>query len=263
MKVSLIVTTYNWKEALRLSLLSAFEQSTLPDEIIVADDGSSDGTDAMIEELRQLSPVPLIHSWQEDEGFRAARSRNLAISKASSEYIVMIDGDMLLHRHFIKDHMACATKNCFLQGSRVLMDAGLTRQRLHRESLTFPSIWDKGLKNRTNGLYIPLLSQFICRKTMRRHKSIRSCNFSCYREDVLSVNGFNEDFVTWGREDSELAERLYNKGVRRKNLKFSGIQYHLYHKEGSSNSGNDALLQAAIDQRLAWCENGIDKHLTK
>ena len=261
MKVSLIVTTYNWKEALRLSLLSAFEQSTLPDEIIVADDGSSDGTDAMIEELRQLSPVPLIHSWQEDEGFRAARSRNLAISKASSEYIVMIDGDMLLHRHFIKDHMACATKNCFLQGSRVLMDAGLTQQRFHHASLTFPSIWDKGLKNRTNGLYIPLLSKFICRKTMRKHRSIRSCNFSCYRKDILSVNGFNEDFVTWGREDSELAERLYNKGVRRKNLKFSGIQYHLYHKEGSSNSGNDALLQAAIDQRSAWCENGIDKHL--
>ena len=90
---------------------------------------------------------------------------------------------------------------------------------------------------------------------------MRGCNFSFFKKDCIAVNGFNEDFTTWGREDSEFIERLYNKGIKRINIKFSAIQYHIYHNEGNTNQHNDSILQNTMQQKLSWCENGINKHL--
>ena len=42
-----------------------------------------------------------------------------------------------------------------------------------------------------------------------------------FKGSLLKVNGFNEDFVGWGREDTELTVRLLNAGVKRKNIKFN------------------------------------------
>ncbi len=260
MTCSLIITTYNWPEALEFTLLSTFKQSTLPSEIIIADDGSTEVTAQLIEKMQELSPVPLIHSWQEDQGFRLARSRNFAISKSSSKYIIIVDGDMILHKHFIKGHLNCSNKDSFLQGSRVILNDIYSKKLLQNKN-TNVNIFSSHVKNTLNGIYLPLFSKLICKKNRRTHKGIRGCNFSFFKDDILKVNGFNEDFTTWGREDSEFVERLYNVGLHRKNLKFGGIQFHIYHNESSSNSGNDAILQKAIDEKLTWCENGIDKHL--
>ncbi|MCW5207842.1 glycosyltransferase, partial [Desulfobulbus sp. US2] len=62
MKVSLIITTYNWKEALELSLLSGLNQKEKPVEIVVADDGSRPDTGKMIAAIAAHSPIPVIHS---------------------------------------------------------------------------------------------------------------------------------------------------------------------------------------------------------
>jgi glycosyltransferase involved in cell wall biosynthesis len=59
LKVSLIVTTYNWPEALRAVLNSVTMQSELPYEVIVADDGSRVETTEMIAEIQKSFPCPL------------------------------------------------------------------------------------------------------------------------------------------------------------------------------------------------------------
>ena len=101
---SLVITTYNSPDVLDLALLSALAQSEFPCEIIVADDGSTNDTAMLVEAYRVASRIPVVHVWQEDCGFRAAASRNRAIAAARGSYIVIVDGDMLLHRDFIKDH---------------------------------------------------------------------------------------------------------------------------------------------------------------
>ena len=98
------------------------------------------------------------------------------------------------------------------------------------------------------------------------HKSldgIRTCNFSFFKRDCIDVNGFNEDFVGWGREDSEFAIRLTNSGIKRKNLKFSAVAYHLFHSQHDRQSvtKNDILLEKAIKDCKTVCENGINKWL--
>ncbi len=259
-KISLIITTYNWKEALYLTLTSVLNQTIPPNEIIVADDGSRDDTREMIEEFAKKCFIPIIHSWQEDNGFRLARSRNLAIAKSNYNYIVIIDGDLILHKNFISDHLKNAEKGFFLQGSRALLSEKLTKKILVTKKIILPPFYSVDLGNRFNSMNIPFFSWLYSLKKSRSHNSIRGCNISFFKEDLYKVNGFNEDFVGWGREDSELVERLYNYGLYRKYLKFAGILYHFYHHISKTSSTNDEILNRAIAEDLKWCENGLDKY---
>ncbi len=258
---SLIITTYNRPDALLKSLESVLQQEVPPDEIIVADDGSGEETREVIKAFAKHSFIPVKHLWQEDKGFRIARSRNIAIAKSDCDYIIVIDGDLLLHKSFVKDHLACAKEKNYIQGSRVILSKELTEQLLNNKIKKIQNIvFSANIKNRSKGFYIPIASKIYCIRRSRSHSGIRGCNFSLFKSDILKVNGFNEDFNTWGKEDSEFAERLFNAGVKRRNLTFRAIQYHLYHKEGNANSENVALLQKTIKQKLKYCENGIHQH---
>ena len=93
----------------------------------------------------------------------------------------------------------------------------------------------------------------------------RGCNFSIHKDDIIHVNGFNEEIITWGREDSEFVQRLFNIGVKKQQLKFSGIQYHLFHNERVVNSEHSAVLNNdyldnAIKKNLTWCDLGINRY---
>jgi glycosyltransferase involved in cell wall biosynthesis len=256
---SLIITTYNRKDALELVLISVMKQSKLPNEVIIADDGSSEDTRQLIQQYQKIFQVPLIHCWHEDLGFRLSAIRNKAISMAKHEYIIMIDGDIVLPTNFIKAHKENAWKGQFIQGSRVLLLKEQTETML-QEKKTYLSFIVTGIDNRFNAIENRLLSQvFSYYRT--GHNNVRGANLSFWKEDLLSINGFNEDFVGWGREDSEFAVRMENQGIKRKHLKFAGFGYHLYHPENSRKqlSINDSILIRTINERLKRCENGINK----
>jgi glycosyltransferase involved in cell wall biosynthesis len=97
LRSTLIVTTYNWPAALELTLKSIARQSLAPGEVIVADDGSGPDTAQVIEHWKKEIAAPVSHMWQPHEGFRLARSRNRAIAAATGEYLMIVDGDMVLH----------------------------------------------------------------------------------------------------------------------------------------------------------------------
>jgi glycosyltransferase involved in cell wall biosynthesis len=261
MKISLIITTYNWKEALALSLQSALQQKMKPLEIIIADDGSRPDTGELIRRIAAAAPVPVIHSWQEDKGFRLAASRNKAIAKTRGDYIVLIDGDIIVERHFIADHARVARPGCFVQGTRVLLGERLSRDVMAGRNLHDP-FCRRGVENRKNCLR----SDILCRLFSYRDRGmygVRTCNFAFWRSDALAVNGFNEDFVGWGREDSEFNARLLNYGLVRRNIKFNALAYHLYHpfNDRAQLEANDLLLKTTVEQKLSWCEKGVNRYL--
>lgn len=259
MTISLIITTYNWKEALELSLLSALDQTRPADEILIADDGSREDTADLIEHITRESPVPIHHVWQEDQGFRAARIRNQAIVRAKSEYIIFIDGDVILHPTFLADHEEVARPRFFSQGSRVLLSQSKSALVLTNKQTHF-SLFEKGLNNRKNALHSRLLSRLVSTKAANL-KGIKTCNFAFWRADAMAVNGFNEDFEGWGREDSEFAVRLMNSGARRQTIRFRALAFHLFHPPNPRDSlaRNDRLLEEAVRNRSTWCKNGIHK----
>lgn len=257
---TLVVTTYNWPEALNLSLRSVFKQTRMPDEIIVADDGSKEETALLIKQLSQEFNFPIKHCWQEDDGFRLARSRNNAIIASCCDYIVFIDGDIIVHKDFIKDHVNYAQKGTFVNGSRVILSAKLS-QRLLSGDLKKIGCHFITEKNNLNGIRIPFMHKLIKgpQYTIQR---IKGCNMAFWMSDLRSANGFDESFVGWGREDSDMAIRLMNAGIIRKNLKFCAIEFHIYHKEQSQDLllKNDAILQEVVKHKLTKAKVGINEH---
>lgn len=262
MTTSLIIATYNWPEALELSLLSALNQSLLPDEIIVADDGSTEETKSMVDKYKALSKVPLLHVWHEDEGFRLAKIRNRAIAACSGDYVIQVDGDIIMHPDFVKDHVDFARKGSYVSGSRVNMNEELSK-RLQREKTTKVNVFMKGTSNFLNGLHLPFLSRF--QEDYRKEDLyyVRGCNMAFWRDDLVTVNGYNEELQGWGREDNEISCRLNNIGDVRRIAKFRAIEFHQYHPECSRNSlsKNDDLLHRTIEEKLTRCEKGLDQYL--
>ncbi|MCA4898879.1 MAG: glycosyltransferase family 2 protein [Bacteroidota bacterium] len=259
LKISLIITTYNRKDALELVLMSVMTQSCLPNEVIIADDGSTDDTRKLIEFYQSIFPIPLVHCWHEDLGFRLSAIRNKAIARAKHEYIVMIDGDIVLPANFIKGHKEHAWRGQFIQGSRVLLLKRTTEKMLGTKKMRITP-FTRDIDNRLNAIESNLLSALFS-YFRSGHTNVRGANLSFWRDDLLTVNGFNEDFVGWGREDSEFAVRMNNAGIKRKHVKFAAFGYHLYHPENSRKQLpiNDAILLRTIQEKKSRCENGIQK----
>lgn len=262
MKTTLLITTYNWPEALDITLRSIDNQTIKPTEIIIADDGSSKETQNLIEKWQIKSKTPIIHSWQEDIGFRAAASRNKAIAKSSGEYIIMIDGDLVLHPNFIENHLKHCKTNQFTIGPRVLLKENYSKSLLVEKNSDFSIKSNQILANRKNTINSSLLSKIFSHIT-KSDKQVRSCNMACFKNDLITVNGFNEDFIGWGREDTELVVRLLNKNIKRKNIKFNANTLHVFHKENNKKmlSTNDAILEKTRIEKLTRCKNGLDKYL--
>ena len=246
MDVSLIITTYNWPEALRLTLGSVLNQSKLPNEVIVADDGSGPETARIVQSVMKKSTLRWCHVRHADTGVRQSRIKNLAVKYSKFPYLVLIDHDVMLHPEFIADHISMSEGGVFLQGKRALLSGPLTQEIIERGSFSLSGIQRGRLKNKKNTYRLPKLGRLFSR-TKRFEKSLRGCNLSMYRSDFLGVDGFDETFdLSWGREDSDICYRLFHRGVRVKNLWFLALQYHLHHKV--SENWDKERLDRELDQ---------------
>lgn len=260
MKLSVIVATYNRPDALKRVLEGLLNQSSVPHEIIVADDGSRGETTNLVNQIVSLSPrCPVLHVWHEDLGFRLAEIRNRAILKSSGDYIVSIDGDCIPGRHFIKDHMRLAKPGCFFQGKRVIveqeLEASFDFDKTNRALELFMDALKGRISNAHHLLRIPLFPAL----TTTRLSGVRGCNMGFFRQDLFAVNGFNQEFKGWGREDSELVARLYNYGLRRREHPFMAVCFHLWHRENDRGNfmKNDAILNGTLLSGNFWSTNGL------
>lgn len=259
MKCSLIISTYNWPEALDLVLKSVLRQTTMPSEVIIADDGSKAETRLLIEEYKKEISVPLIHVWQEDNGFRKSEILNKAILTTNSDYIVQVDGDVILNKNFIKDHLKFAKPNQYLFGSRVNIKEKKLSELFEDKNVNLNFFTSK-IGKRFRALRLPIFNLFISKKH-EVSKKLRGCNISYWKSDVLKINGYNEDFIGWGGEDYEFAHRLHLSGVAGKRIKHAAIVYHIYHKESSKENcyKNAEVQQKSFESGNFVVPNGIQK----
>ena len=233
----------------------------MPEEIVIADDGSSEETKDVIEGYRKKSPVPLRHVWHEDKGFRKSAILNKAIAQTDKDYIIQIDGDCILHPAFVKDHLAAAEKGVFLYGSRVNIKEDFVSELFNEKIFSF-SFFAKGIRNRTRNLHLPLLGK-LYKSESEFSRKFRGCNTSYFRNDFIEVNGYNEAFEGWGREDSDLALRFLNLGLQMKRLRYRGILYHIHHpiKSKAHLAENDALEKLTIKEKKIRSDKGVGQYL--
>ena len=233
---AVLVSTYNRPKALDLVLEGLSLQTVKPDQVVIGDDGSTDETTQVIDKWRALG-LSIEHCWHEDRGFRKTVIMNQAIRNAGADYLIFMDGDCIPFPSFVEDHLAFRQSGCVLAGGRILASKDLTRD-LESRAQRFPEIsrfdwWKLSLTGKINR-WTPLVKlpdgAWRLRQSMK-WELLRGCNFSVDRTSLVSVNGFDETIDGWGMEDSDLAVRLINLGLKIKSLRFAAPQLHLWHKE--------------------------------
>lgn len=259
LKLSLILSTYKEDRYLEAILEALSRQSCKNFELIVAEDADRQETKTILQSFQQKHPLKLEHVYQGDEGFRKALILNKAILKASGDYIIFLDGDCIPHPRFIEDHAALAEKGYFVQGRRCFVEEAAIDEFLKHLSLTKLFLKAK-VKGILKGIRWPLA--FI-RKNKQLYGML-ACNLAAWKEDLLAVNGFNEEFIGWGREDSDLGARLYHLGRRRKFVYGRAIVYHQNHaiRCRSLLLKNESIFEETLKTKRIRCTKGLDSHYT-
>ena len=250
-KISLIITTFNRPDFLLLSLNSVNNQTIVPDEVIIADDGSDEKTKMAINSVVPVMKMPVHHVWQPNQGFRAGAIRNKALHQCIYPYVVQIDGDIICHKEFVRDHCDNCKHGYFLTGKRINLNADDTASSLFEAQLFCSprSIGGNKFSHRHRNLFLAALVK-TTQVNRFYQKGVLGSNMSYWRDDAMAINGYNEKMEGWGKEDDEFGIRLNNLGVKKRALRFSAIQYHLYHQLNSR--ANLAQNKAILDESILY-----------
>jgi glycosyltransferase involved in cell wall biosynthesis len=274
MKTSIIVPTYNRPDKLNLCLMSLSKQSVLPDEVLIADDGSGQETLQVIEQFKSSTNCrfALKHIWQEDDGFRKPLIINKTVRNATGEYLVFIDGDCIAHKHFIRSHLAYSEPDTILGGKRVDLGKSFSERLLRRQQpinkLTIELMWDSLINDSRKVEESLQIQNSFLRNLLHRDRiyddGIWGCNFSIHKELFYAINGCDEDFLDGSIEDNDLGIRVINYGGKVKSVRALAIVFHLWHPVSWSFLNekylfNKRILEKRVLLREARCRNGIMK----
>lgn len=265
--VTVIITTYNKPNFLNLVLLSYKIQSIKNFEIVIADDGSDDRTKQIIDSFSKSSTLNIIHVWQKDEGFQKTKILNKAILRSNSDYLIFTDDDCIAREDFVETHLNLRKVNYALSGgyfkltksiSEIITNEIIINQKCFDKSWLITQGQPKSFKlnklTKSNSI-----AKFLNIITPTK-ATFDGMNVSCWKRDVLSVNGFDER-MKYGGLDREIGERLMNKGVRFKQIRYSAICIHLYHERPYKKERwlkiNKAIRQITKKQKLTYTNYGI------
>jgi len=235
MRSSVVVSTYNNTRALDLVLCAMARQRHAPDEVMIADDGSTDETAALIESYSQRFKGRLHHVWQSDRGHRRGRVANEAVRRATGDYLIFLDGDSIPHSRWVADHMQGARDGLVLCGRRVKLGPELSEQisrdwiesgRLDSKRFLVWGRLDHTLERWDCGIRLPV---FLAEKIQSRPRRLMGVNFSLSRAMFEAINGWEEDNPVGRRDDKELEMRILRAGYGRYPLIHRAIVYHLHH----------------------------------
>lgn len=259
-RASLLISTYNWPEALDLTFRSLMSQTQLPMEVVIADDGSGPETKKVIDYHRTQLSIPIKHVWHEDIGFRRTVILNRAVRQADGDYIIQTDGDIILEPHFIEDHLREAREGFFIKGGRGMLSQSKAAAILRTKNISIP-LFSLGVKPWINVIRFKLASPLFYGDPQSKN-SMRGCNMAFWKKDFVAVNGYNNDMTQWGYEDSELGARLINFGIKRKRLKLTAVCYHIYHPFGYRERMdiNRLIYEEAVkNKEVIGCANGYEQ----
>ena len=254
--VALLISTYNWPGALKLVLDSVLAQTKMPDEIVIAEDGTDPKTKEVIESFK--NKLKLKHVRHEDEGFRKSLILNKAVKEIKSDYIIQIDGDIIVHPKFIEDHIESAKVGYFVQGSRAMIAEEKSSEILKTGQLKF-NFLSSGISNRFNAVRSPSMA-FIFKLHQSNPFHLKGCNFAFWKADFININGYFNGFEGWGFEDYEFGARLLHAGIKRTTIKLKAVGYHIFHSHpynlNASLTSNKNIYRQTIDKKKTVTDNG-------
>jgi glycosyltransferase involved in cell wall biosynthesis len=266
-KASLFVTTYEMPRHLALVLAALRRQSTRDFELFVCDDGSGPATADLVARFAADAPFPVRHLWQENQGFRKCRILNRALRESRGAVLVFLDGDCVPHRDYVRDHLAQQEKGRYLAGRRVELGPRIS-ETLTPElvaggffDLPRPALIRSALEKDSEHLQRSLRIPFAPLRRalgMGRIDDLKGCNYSVARPDLEAINGFDEEYEGYGREDTDVELRLRNLGLRIKSMKGLAVQFHVWHPRREFTPRNDERLEELKRSGRIRCAQGLE-----
>jgi glycosyltransferase involved in cell wall biosynthesis len=229
-RVSLVVSSYNQPNALALVLEGVLTQTRTPDDLRVADDGSEPDTRELVQAFAGQAPFPVHFETQEDRGFRKSRALNAALRPALGEVFLFLDGDCVPPPGWAAHHLHALERGAdFSTAGYVLLDLEQTRS-LTREEVAAGGIDARcGPEQRRRFRAIHRREQLYRWLRRPRKPKIRGGNWAVTRAALFAVNGFDERFDGFGKEDSDVRNRLRNAGFRGVSLWDRAWVFHCDH----------------------------------
>lgn len=265
-EVTIIVTSYNRRSSLERCLLSLARQAGLPAaayEVVVADDGSSDGSNEMVRSLSMDLPYRLRVVTQVHNGYQKARIMNRALLMSEGQYLLLTDADCIFRADYVRTQLADRQSGTAWAGDCIRLSKD-DSERITKDSII-------------SGYFMSLVPTRLPQELRTRHHKnlfyalikhpskpkLVGWNVAVWAKDLFAINGFDENFVGWGCEDDDLAMRLRQSGVRIKSNASRNYGYHLWHEVDPTAPVNwcdganvPYLLRPMVFQR---CLNGIEK----
>ncbi|MBC3759545.1 glycosyltransferase family 2 protein [Hyunsoonleella sp. SJ7] len=267
--VSVIISTYNHPEWLEKVLWSYNYQTFKDFEVVIADDGSDEATKTLIESLKPKLDYPIQHIWHEDNGFQKTIILNKATVASKGNYLVYSDGDCIARKDFLEVHVDRREEGYFLSGGYFKLPLSISKL-ISKEDIEnqqcFNIDWLKshGLKSsfKNNKITAKGLKEDLLNRFTPTTATWNGHNTSGWKSDILNANGYDER-MQYGGEDRELGERLFNAGIKAKQIRYSAICLHLDHKRGYVSpemiQKNKKIRETTKSQKITRTAYGINQ----
>jgi len=266
LNASVIIAVYKDTVALQSILLALDQQTEKEFEIIVTEDCESDEMRNFLAKYK--TRTHFFHLTQPDDGWRKTLAVNRAIAFAHTDYLMFLDGDCIPDPNFVALHIANAKQGKFLTGRRVYLGP-IFSKILRKIPSSIRVIQNRWLflllliplhLDKVRSYEVGLSSRFMQWLRGKKPTGIIGCNFSCFKKDLLAINGYNEDLKGVGGEDSDLQWRFEGLGMATKSVKFLIPVYHLYHKHIRPGiDDNVRIMNETREAKSYVCKNGIVK----
>ncbi|WP_179333107.1 glycosyltransferase family 2 protein [Winogradskyella costae] len=272
LQATIIVSTYNKSEWLKLVLLSFDIQTTRDFEIIIADDGSDEKTKAVIDQFSEHSDLKVIHVWQEDDGFQKTKILNKAILASNADYLIFTDGDCIARNDFVETHLKLRRLQHALSGGYFKLTDEVSN-KMNAQVISAQKCFEKDwliAEGQPKTFKMNKLTKSDAKAKFLNFvtptkATFDGMNVSCWKSDILAVNGFDQR-MKYGGEDREVGERMMYNGVAFLQIRYSAICVHLHHERPYKNEDilkqNKQIRQHTKQQKSTYTQFGIKKDET-
>ncbi len=267
---TVVISFYKNMRMLELVLASLEIQTFKNFNLIICDDGSPENIVQSLHQKLEKLQIPSQHLWHEDLGFRKNRILNWAIHYCQAPLMIFIDQDCVLHSEFIREHVENHVEKTVLCGRRVNLTATVSQflsPRRIKNKFLEKNIWWLLLlgifmkdSNGIKGLYFK--NNFLRKWANKKDRSIVGCNFSVFKSDLISVNGFDTRYEGAGfGEDSDLDYRLTLNNVKMLPACNTAVQYHIYHRLLTRSNENEDLFNKVVLQKEIQTSYGLKQQI--
>jgi glycosyltransferase involved in cell wall biosynthesis len=272
-RASILLSAYDQAHSLSLVFAGLMTQSINDFEVLLCEDEENPKTKILVEQYSARAPFAIRHFSQEHKNFRKCKILNQAIHASRSETLVFLDGDCIPHREYVEQHLVLQQQGFYIAGRRVdlspnlsgVLSPALVEAGCFNGSLPFLSrLWLDGWSHEGS---TPFHRAYMVRNPWLRRicglekvVDMKGCNFSVSRQDMFAINGFDQVYEGYGREDTDVEIRLQNLGLKIKSAKNLCLQFHVWHERRGFTPVNEDLLRDVSQSRRIKAINGLEQN---